>query len=206
MAAHAPRGRSGLRHCGPWAAVWRCGTPWPSGGRRRPRKDGTCDVSFYPAAGGGSGRRSGPDRAALERADGRAPCPWHRAGPADRDRAILATHHGLFALDLATGTVRPLGASRDDFIGHTPVPGQPKQAFVSGRPATGGNLGTLRGQGGGQSWQHIAARLADPVDFHNMEVSRADPSVIYGASPDGLVQRSGDSGAGWGASAPRQSG
>lgn len=121
-------------------------------------------------------------------------------GQAGRDSVTLATHHGLFALDLATGTARPLGESRDDFMGYTAVPGQPQQAFASGHPMAGGNLGILRSQDGGQTWQHVSDGLGGPVDFHNMEVSRADPSVIYGISHDGLVQRSSDSGGTWTAS------
>lgn len=119
------------------------------------------------------------------------------AGPSGPDSATLATHHGIFAIDLAAQTARAMGTSRDDFMGFSPVPGAPGQAFASGHPATGGNLGVIRTTDGGASWVPVSAGLGGPVDFHNMEVSRADAAVIYGIGHDGAVQRSTDGGENW---------
>lgn len=119
------------------------------------------------------------------------------AVPDGPDSATLATHHGLFALDLRTGQARPIGESRDDFMGFSPSPKDAKTAFASGHPATGGNLGIIRSTDGGKTWQPLAEGVGGPVDFHNMEVSHADPSVLYGISHDGAVQRSADGGATW---------
>lgn len=117
--------------------------------------------------------------------------------PTGGETVILATHHGLFALDLSTKSATPIGSSQDDFMGYSARPDDPARAFASGHPATGGNLGVIKTEDGGTTWQHVSDAIGGPVDFHNMEVSRADPAVIYGIGHDGAVQRSDDGGANW---------
>lgn len=119
------------------------------------------------------------------------------AAGAGRDGVTLATHHGLWSADLATRTATRIGTSQDDFMGFSPVAGRTGEAFASGHPATGGNIGVIRTTDGGVTWSHVSDGLDGPVDFHNMEVSRADPAVIYGIGHDGAIQRSADSGATW---------
>lgn len=114
-----------------------------------------------------------------------------------RDSVTLATHHGLWSADLATRKATRIGTSQDDFMGFSPVSGRTGEAFASGHPATGGNIGVIRITDGGTTWTHVSDGLNGPVDFHNMEVSRADPAVIYGISHDGAIQRSADSGVTW---------
>lgn len=112
----------------------------------------------------------------------------------------IATHHGLWAVDLAARTATMIGTSQDDFMGYSAVTGRQGEAFASGHPMTGGNIGVIRTTDGGATWTHVADGLKGPVDFHNMEVSRADPAVMYGVSHDGMIQLSADSGATWEAS------
>lgn len=112
----------------------------------------------------------------------------------------LATHSGLWAVDLTAKMATRLGASQDDFMGYSAVPGSPGTAFASGHPATGGNLGVIRTDDAGQTWALVSEGLNGPVDFHNMEVSSADPAVIYGIGHDRVVQRSTDAGVTWEAS------
>lgn len=119
------------------------------------------------------------------------------AWPSGPDSATLATHHGIFTIDLAAQTARLKGSNRDDFMGFSQVPGAPNKAFASGHPATGGNLGVIRTEDGGATWLPVADGIGGPVDFHNMEVSRADGAVIYGIGHDGAVQRSTDFGVTW---------
>jgi photosystem II stability/assembly factor-like uncharacterized protein len=121
-------------------------------------------------------------------------------GPGGGDSLTLATHNGLWAVDLAKATAARLGASPDDFMGYSAVPGRAGVAFASGHPATGGNMGIIRTEDGGQTWTAVSDGLDGPVDFHNMEVSRADPAVIFGIGHDGRVQRSADGGVTWEAS------
>ncbi|WP_137109704.1 exo-alpha-sialidase [Rhodobacter sp. SY28-1] len=123
----------------------------------------------------------------------------HGIGPGSggADSLTLATHNGLWAVDLSSSTATRLGGSQDDFMGYSAVLGSPGTAFASGHPATGGNMGVIRTDNAGQSWTHVSNGLDGPVDFHSMEVSRADPAVIYGIDHDRRVQRSADGGVTW---------
>lgn len=123
----------------------------------------------------------------------------HGIGPGNGspDNLTLATHDGLWTVDLASRTATRLGRSQDDFMGYSPVPRSPGMAFASGHPKTGGNIGIIRTEDAGQTWTHVSDGLDGPVDFHNMEVSRADPAVIYGIGHDRRVQRSADGGVTW---------
>lgn len=114
--------------------------------------------------------------------------------PRDPDRLLLATHHGLLALDPATGEATPVGESRQDFMGFS-VAG-PDRFLASGHPEEGGNSGVLLSADGGATWSRIAEGAEGPVDFHQMTVSAADPRTLYGAY-GGSLQRSRDGGATW---------
>ncbi len=109
-------------------------------------------------------------------------------------RVYLATHHGLYAL-AADGSASRVSASGDDFMGFTPHPTDPSVLYASGHPAGGGSLGFIASTDGGKSWAKLADGVGGPVDFHQMDVSRADPKVIYGVY--GGLQRSADGGRTW---------
>ncbi len=109
---------------------------------------------------------------------------------------LLASHHGLFAVD-STGNATRLSAIQD-FMGFSPSPVDPLTFFASGHPATGGNAGFLKSIDGGVTWGHESDGLDGPVDFHQMDVSPANPKTVYG-NYDGL-QISHDGGKTWAAS------
>ncbi len=113
----------------------------------------------------------------------------------DPDRLLVATHHGLFAVGTRTGMAELISEVRDDFMGFTPHPADPGMLYASGHPAAGGNLGIIVSKDGGRTWTSLSPGLNGPVDFHQMDVSRADPKVIYGAH--GGLQASRDGGATW---------
>jgi photosystem II stability/assembly factor-like uncharacterized protein len=112
----------------------------------------------------------------------------------DPSRLLIATHHGLFSVD-KDGAATRIGTSRDDFMGFTPHPKDPKTLFASGHPATGGNTGFIVSRDGGASWERISPGLKGPVDFHQMDVSKSDPNIIYGVY--GGLQTSRDGGRSW---------
>jgi photosystem II stability/assembly factor-like uncharacterized protein len=113
---------------------------------------------------------------------------------ADPDRLLIATHHGLHALDLSTGGTVQVSDRRDDFMGFSPHP-DGGVLYASGHPAGGGNLGFIVSEDGGATWEMRSPGLHGPVDFHQMTVSPADPDVIYGAYRG--LQLSRDGGASW---------
>lgn len=111
----------------------------------------------------------------------------------DPSRLLLATHHGFFL-------VTPDGAARllspvQDFMGFTPHPSDPLVFYASGHPAGGGNLGFIESADGGVTWTQLSPGANGPVDFHQMDVSRADPNVVYGNF--GGLQVSRDGGKSW---------
>lgn len=116
--------------------------------------------------------------------------------PDTPNRLLIATHHGLHALDTVAFTTTPVGTSRHDFMGFTTHPTGVAPLFASGHPARGGNLGVISSLDGGQTWTSLSDGVDGPVDFHAMEVSRADPQVLYGAHK-GMLQTSRDGGRTW---------
>lgn len=113
---------------------------------------------------------------------------------ADPSSVLVATHHGLMKA-APDGTVTPVSDSRDDFMGFTPHPTDPKILFASGHPQGGGNLGFIKSTDSGKSWQQIAPGVDGPVDFHQLAASPGNPDVLYGSY--GAIQASRDGGKTW---------
>jgi photosystem II stability/assembly factor-like uncharacterized protein len=114
--------------------------------------------------------------------------------PRNPDRLYLATHHGLFAVG-PDGVAQRISETEHDFMGFTPHPNDPEVLYASGHPAGGGNLGFIVSRDGGQSWAKLSDGVGGPVDFHQMDISKADPQVIYGVY--GELQKSTDGGQSW---------
>jgi photosystem II stability/assembly factor-like uncharacterized protein len=112
----------------------------------------------------------------------------------DPNRLYLATHHGLYAVapDGSATRLSPV----QDFMGFTPHPTDPSILYASGHPAWGGNLGFISSEDGGRSWSQLAEGVGGPVDFHQMDVSPAEPETIYGAY-GGSLQISRNGGKEW---------
>jgi len=106
---------------------------------------------------------------------------------------MIATHHGLYAVDKDGSVLRV--SPVQDFMGFSPDPANELGLYASGHPATGGNSGFLRSTDGGSTWTQLSPGLDGPVDFHQMDVSGADPKVIYGSF--GQIQVSRDGGTNW---------
>ena len=64
--------------------------------------------------------------------------------PEDAMRLIVATHHGLFAVDLMTMAVEDVAGGPTDYMGFSADPSAPGTYLASGHPAGGGNLGVVR--------------------------------------------------------------
>ena len=114
--------------------------------------------------------------------------------PKDSSRLYLATHYGVFHT-APDGTAERVSENTNDYMGFTPHPADADVIYASGHPPQGGNMGVLVSRDGGRSWQQLATGAGGPVDFHAMDVSRADPNVIYGLY--GGIQVSRDGGESW---------
>ena len=97
----------------------------------------------------------------------------------DPTRLYLATHHGFFLVS-ADGTATRLSDNSNDYMGFTPHPINPSVFYASGHPSQGGNTGFIQSLDGGRTWKQLSAGVNGPVDFHQMDVSRVDPKLIFG--------------------------
>lgn len=116
----------------------------------------------------------------------------------DPENLLIATHHGLFRAGPG-GEANRISVVQD-FMGFTPHPSDPGTLYASGHPADGGNLGFIASTDGGANWEQVSPGEGGPVDFHQMTVSPADPTVIYGAF--GGLQVSRDGGKTWSVTGP----
>ena len=112
--------------------------------------------------------------------------------PSDPSRLLLATHHGLYAVS-KNELAKKVSETNDDFMGLTAHPVDPSILFASGHPERRGNLGFVMSRNGGQTWRQLSqgAELYGPADFHMMDVSKADPNVIYGVYRELQISRDG---------------
>ncbi|MBF0168398.1 MAG: exo-alpha-sialidase [Alphaproteobacteria bacterium] len=124
----------------------------------------------------------------LSHIHGLAPAPAHPKS------LFVATHHGLYRAD-PDGTAEKISQTSDDLMGFSAVPGSPGKFLASGHPPMGGNLGVIASSDGGVSWSQVSPGNNGPVDFHAMDISKADPKVIYGHF--GKIQVSRNGGMSW---------
>ena len=122
----------------------------------------------------------------------------------ERDQLVIATHFGLFLLRPGqdhggSWELFQLGDNRDDFMGFSLHPHEPDVLYTSGHPATGGNLGVLRSDDGGLTFERVFEGFdGHPIDFHSMVVSPANPDVLYGYYwGDRMLYRTFDAGVTW---------
>lgn len=110
-------------------------------------------------------------------------------------RLFVATHYGLFIWK--DNRLYQLGENRDDLMGFSLVPSNPKTIFTSGHPRGGGNMGVMKSEDGGRTFKNIFRGLTgETVDFHSMIVSSANPKILYGWF-HGKLYRTKDGGKSW---------
>ena len=106
------------------------------------------------------------------------------------EQLLLATHYGLYRAS-SSGAATLASRKGDDLMGFAAHPTDPDILYASGHPSGGGNLGVLKSKDGGKSWRKISDGANGPVDFHALDVSKADPNVVYGAYKGLQVSRDG---------------
>ncbi len=116
-------------------------------------------------------------------------------------RLFVATHHGIFVWK--EGRLFQLGDNRDDYMGFSLHPSNPKIIYTSGHPSGGGNMGVMKSEDGGISFARIFHGLkGESVDFHAMVISPANPNILYGWF-EGKIYRSKNGGKNWTLAAAR---
>lgn len=116
------------------------------------------------------------------------------ADPNDPSQLLLATHNGFYIAS-SDGVVKQVSETGDDFMGFTPHPSDPSTLYAGGHPQGGGNTGFIVSRDRGKTWTQLATGAGGPADFHALDVSKADPAVIYGAFKGLQVSR--DDGRTW---------
>jgi hypothetical protein len=117
--------------------------------------------------------------------------------PRSPGHIYLATHHGFFSV-APDGQATRLSSDRNDYMGFTPHPQKAGVLFATGHPERGGNMGFIRSDDGGTTWRQLSKGAGGPVDFHQMDVSRADPNHVYGVYRGCSSARTeGKAGASW---------
>lgn len=96
----------------------------------------------------------------------------------DPSHILIATHHGIYRADFQGKAT--LISPVQDFMGFSAHPSAPGSLMASGHPPAGGNLGFIVSADGGRSWVKRSDGVGGPVDFHQLTVSTANPSVLYG--------------------------
>lgn len=113
----------------------------------------------------------------------------------DSNVVWIASHTGLFQIQ-KDKELFVVGDGRDDYMGFSIHPTDPKTLYSSGHPSTGGNIGFQKSTDGARTWQHVSGGVNGPVDFHALAVSQVDPNIVYGWYRARL-QRSVDGGQTW---------
>ncbi len=114
--------------------------------------------------------------------------------PADDAVIYLATHHGIFVVQ-SDGIAHRVSEDQNDYMGFTPHPSNATVLYGSGHPVDGGNMGFITSSDGGENWSKLSDGIGGPVDFHQMDISKADPKTVIGVS--GGLQISRDGGHTW---------
>src|SRR3989344_1994782 len=102
---------------------------------------------------------------------------------ADSNKIYIATHHGLLLL-VNGKELYQIGESKDDYMGFSPHPTDPKIFFSSGHPETGCNIGFQKSKNGGKNWEIVSNTN---VPIVSLVASPKDENVVYAASPQGLM-------------------
>lgn len=110
--------------------------------------------------------------------------------PNNSSELLISTHSGIFTLS-KDGRVERVSETGDDFMSLTPHPSDRSVLFASGHPTGSGNLGFVESRDGGRSWKMLSKGAVGIADFHSLDVSKADPSVIYGIYGGFQVSRDG---------------
>jgi len=118
----------------------------------------------------------------------------HGAVVSGAQTLLVGTHDGVHEVDVQSGATKPVGESRDDFMGF--AGGSLGTLVASGHPgitsSAANPLGLIASDDAGVTWRGVS--LQGEVDFHVLAV---DGNRIAGWDARGAVLYSGDGGQTW---------
>ncbi len=115
--------------------------------------------------------------------------------PQDPASLWIATHYGLLRAN-PNGEATLVQELKAGLMSLAVHPENDKIMLTSGHATGGKGLGVMKSTDGGESWAKISVEAGDPAAFYFMDISRADPNVVYGVSKNKL-QISRDGGRSW---------
>ena len=99
--------------------------------------------------------------------------------PSESNILYIATH-GDFYQSVNDGPPVKVDKVRADYMAFSAPPVSGVPLYASGHPSTGGNMGLVKSNDGGITWEHVSNVLEPPVDFHAMAISKQNPEIIIG--------------------------
>ena len=113
-----------------------------------------------------------------------------REGSGDAVSLYIATRHGLLRAG-PDGMASLVAGLKGGLLSLAVDPENPSRMLASGHAPDGGNLGVMMSPDGGGSWTRISDGADGPVAFRAIDISRADPRVIYAVFNGLQVSRDG---------------
>jgi len=108
----------------------------------------------------------------------------------DPEKLFLATPFGLL-LASPDGTAERVSELSGALTSIVADPSRQNVFFASGHAEKEGHLGLLRSEDGGQTWSRVSEGARATAHFLGLDVSEADPSVMYGVFEELQVSRDG---------------
>ncbi|MGK7872297.1 MAG: F510_1955 family glycosylhydrolase [Xenococcaceae cyanobacterium] len=99
-----------------------------------------------------------------------------KVAPHNPNHLYVATHHGIL-LRNDEGEWFQVGTNRSDFMSFVAHPTDDRRFYGSGHPPTGGNMGFIFTEDGGENWLQ---KSLPGVDFHALAIAPSNPDIFYG--------------------------
>lgn len=101
--------------------------------------------------------------------------------PSQPARLLLATPMGLF-LASPDGRAQVVEGMKNNVMAFAVHPTDPRRMLAGGHQGRSGSIGVLLSTDGGDTWKQISQDAAGHVGFHVLEISKANPNVVYGVT------------------------
>ncbi len=103
---------------------------------------------------------------------------------------FLTTRSGLYRV-ASDGTAARVSVSRNVFWTLAPHPRLSNVLYARGIPESGENVGVIILRDSGRTWRQLSSEGERPPVFRSIDVSTADPDILYGLGHNLWVSRDG---------------